>query len=680
MTGTLTLWGHALAALLFVTAALATRARRPASLPPRALLAALGLTAMWALAVAGIDARDLATRLVAALRDVAWLVVLLVVARRDGHRHAARAAQAALPLVAIGLALLTAAMAVIAANLPAVVALRDTGLALHALQLLAGLVLVNSLTADTREPAARLLGIALGLLWGADLVIVGVVAMGWGAALVSLSAARGAAVAGAALLVAAAAARPDHAALAVSRAATGRLLSTLALAAFAGLTALLTAAAQVLGGSHARLAQTAIVFGATAALLTLLSTPWLRGWGKVMVAKHLFTHRYDYRAEWQRFSETLARAGAEAPPLGERVARAMAELTVSPAALLLCREGEALSVGAGWRWDTAPTLADTAALVRHLNTTRRIVEIDAVRAGRAAEEEGQGMPAVLIAEEEAWIIVPLVHLGDLIGAVVLARPPVDRALDWEDLDLLRVAGRQAAGVLAEDRARIALADAERFDEFNRRFAFILHDIKNLVSQQTLLARNAERHADNPAFRADMIATLRDSSERMHTLLARLSAHTTAHEPVRALEAARLVGRLARRHSAVTGDTADDLWLLADPAALETVLDHLVHNALDASRADEAIVIRVREQSGAVAITVADRGCGMDAAFVRDRLFRPFVSTKPGGFGLGAFEARQMVEAMGGRLEVDSRLGEGTCMTVILPRAQAPAAASLQEAA
>src|SRR3546814_20309556 len=65
------------------------------------------------------------------------------------------------------------------------------------------------------------------------------------------------------------------------------------------------------------------------------------------------------------------------------------------------------------------------------------------------------------------------------------------------------------------RAQGALADARRFDEFNRRFAFILHDIKNLVSQLSLVARNAERHADNPDFRADLIATLQESAGRMN---------------------------------------------------------------------------------------------------------------------------------------------------------------------
>src|SRR3546814_16030222 len=99
------------------------------------------------------------------------------------------------------------------------------------------------------------------------------------------------------------------------------------------------------------------------------------------------------------------------------------------------------------------------------------------------------------------LLVPLVHFNTLAGVILLARPPVDRALDWEDFDLLRIAGRQVASYLAEARAQGALADARRFDEFNRRFAFILHDIKNLVSQLSLVARNAERHADNPDFRA-----------------------------------------------------------------------------------------------------------------------------------------------------------------------------------
>ena len=680
MAATLILWGHALAALLFAAVVVGMRGRRSAILPTRPLAAALVLTALWALAVAGIDARDVATRLVGAGRDVAWLIVLMVIVRRAGAREGSLAA---LHVAAIGLALLVAAVSLAEAAIPPMLgvgaALRDARLVLHAMQLLTGLVIVHGMAdrAGARSPV-RLVGLAVAAIWGADLLLVAAAAAGWTVATPSLVALRGAVLAGAALLVAAAVATRGEAALAVSRATTARLLLILALTAYAGLTASLTAAAPLIVAGHERLVETAIVFGATAALLTLLSTPWLRGWGKVMVAKHLFAHRYDYRAEWQRFSDTLARTedrtGDAAAPLGERVARAMAELTVSPAALLLGREGEAMPLAARWRWDGEPVCPDAAALARHLADTGRIVDLDGVRGGTAPAGEIAAVPASLLADAQAWAVVPLAHLGELVGAVVLARPPVDRALDWEDFDLLRVAGRQAAGVLADERARAALADAERFDEFNRRFAFILHDIKNLVSQLSLVARNAERHADNPAFRADMVATLRESSDRMQALLARLSPQAVSREPVRAVDAARLVAGLRRRSGAVRGGAGatGGPWLVADPAALDTVLDHLVQNAAEASAPGEPVLVEIAERGGEVAITVVDRGCGMDAAFVRERLFRPFVSTRPGGFGLGAFEARQMVEAMGGRLLVDSRAGEGTRMTVLLPRAHAPA--------
>ncbi len=124
------------------------------------------------------------------------------------------------------------------------------------------------------------------------------------------------------------------------------------------------------------------------------------------------------------------------------------------------------------------------------------------------------LPQWMLDLEDAWVVVPLPHMGGLAGAILLARPPVKRPLDWEDFDLLKVAGRQVASYLAEARAQEALAEAQRFDEFNRRFAFIVHDIKNLVSQLTLTARNAERHADKPEFRADMVETLRSSAEKM----------------------------------------------------------------------------------------------------------------------------------------------------------------------
>jgi putative PEP-CTERM system histidine kinase len=311
----------------------------------------------------------------------------------------------------------------------------------------------------------------------------------------------------------------------------------------------------------------------------------------------------------------------------------------------------------------------------------RIIELDSVRNESATPEEIASMPLWMVDRADAWALIPLVHLDRLQGAILLARPPVDRALDWEDFDLLRIAGRQVASYLAEAHAQATLSDVQRFDEFNRRFAFIMHDIKNLVSQLSLVARNAERHADNPEFRADMIATLQDSAGRMNDLLARLSQHNTGRaDELRTIEIAPLVERVAARrrgqHPILTV-TRDATPALADPARLEQLLGHLVQNAIEASDPAEPVTIAILAQGARVAIDVIDKGCGMTPAFVREKLFRPFVSSKPGGFGIGAFEALQLAQAMGGTLEVTSREGEGTRFRVTLATARQ---ASLEQAA
>jgi hypothetical protein len=129
-----------------------------------------------------------------------------------------------------------------------------------------------------------------------------------------------------------------------------------------------------------------------------------------------------------------------------------------------------------------------------------VIAFDAVAGGKLAHRRTVvPVPAWLADEEGAWAGIPLLHSDHLVGLVVLKHPYVRRPLDWEDYDLFRTAGIQAASYLAEAQSQEALANAQRFDEFNRRFAFIMHDIKNLVSQLSLVARNAERHAENPGF-------------------------------------------------------------------------------------------------------------------------------------------------------------------------------------
>ena len=662
---TLILWGHALAALLFGGLAFGRLRRSGGGLPKASFVAALALTALWALAVAGIDARDVTARVTESVRNIAWFAFLWALLRRNGGAGLAVGAMFATAMMVCGLIALVA-MAEAVDPLAQFGAIRAV---LRMIVAVTGLVLLNNLmsAAPSARGGIRLALAALAAMWSFDLILFASawVAGIWPAKLVAL---RGWAMAGVAMLLTVAVHRGGDWTLRPSRAVAIRSLSLGAVAVYVAAMVLATGLFADMGGIHARAFQTAFVAGGTATLIGLFASPWLRAWVKVKVAKHLFDHRYDYRHEWLRFTATLARPDAEAP-LDERVVTAIANLTDSPAGLLLVADGEGLGTGRGWNWRGATGSADSP-LVEHLAVSERILDLDDLRT--VGGVESALVPAWLLDHPDAWALVPLVHAGKLAGAVVLARPPVARALDWEDFDLLRVVGRQGASYVAEARAATALGEAQRFEEFNRRFAFIIHDVKNLVSQLTLVARNAERHADNPAFRADMIATLQDSCGRMSALLQRLSQHSgNRAEPPRPTDVTAIVARIARQRRGqhevtVTGGPA---LALVDPVRFEQIVSHLIQNAIEASAPDAPVVVAIDGNAASVTVAVVDRGCGMTAAFVRDELFRPFASSKDGGFGIGAFEAKQLAEAMHGHVTVDSAPGAGTRFAITFPAAQ-----------
>lgn len=461
----------------------------------------------------------------------------------------------------------------------------------------------------------------------------------------------------------------------LSRTMSLRAAAMAGIATYLVLIAVLGAAVQMLGGDYGRLAQGVFLTLCLVVGGVLLLSDRLRAWAAVMVAKHFFEHRYDYRAEWIRFTETMGKSQAEEDRVERRVTRALAELVGSPAAVLMLPDEQGnLAACDAWRWPSARGGGETLSLrtAFMLQETGHIVDLDTVRRNGADSVGDLALPTWLVDDLPAWVVVPLPHFGRLIGCVILHRPLVARSLDWEDLDVLRIAGRQAASYLAEAQGQQALAEAQRFDEFNRRFAFIIHDVKNLASQLSLLATNADRHADNPAFRADMIATLKASVTRLNDMLARLAPHGR-HGPLQkgmvdldAVVAAEVQGASAR-HRVING-TATGLAVAGDTEAVRQIVAHLLSNAIDASPPEEPVQVIAAPDGSMVRIDVIDRGCGMTQQFIRDSLFKPFASSKDNGFGLGAYEVLKLTQAMGGRVEVESREGKGSRFSVWLPTA------------
>jgi putative PEP-CTERM system histidine kinase len=251
-------------------------------------------------------------------------------------------------------------------------------------------------------------------------------------------------------------------------------------------------------------------------------------------------------------------------------------------------------------------------------------------------------------------------------------------VNWEVLDLLRTAGRQASSYLAHMQATDALLEARKFEAFNRMSAFVVHDLKNLVAQLQLMLRNAQRHRANPEFQRDMLATVEHTVERMNLMMRQLRAGATPVENAGIVD----LGSVARRVKSVRASSHPRLELLAGDGVmavgheerLERVIGHLVQNALDAVGDQGRVTVSVSQVGDEAVVEVADNGPGMSADFVRDRLFRPFESTKATGMGIGAYESQQYVQSVGGRIDVESEVGRGTSVRLMLktpPVSEAP---------
>ena len=603
------------------------------------------------------------------MRNVAWLGFMYALLRRgEGARRmwSLRAVYAALLLVALLQVGIGVSSRYLTLSDDVAALLMQATFVMRMMFAIGALLLVHNIYTAAASGARAGIGLpmaALAAFWAFDLNLYTLswLADDWMAWLVAL---RGAAVAALVPVLALATRRNQGWSIRLSRTVAFRSLSLGIVAAYLLLTVMLSALLNAVGASGAAIVQMGSLTLAAVAAVIILPSPQLRARMRVLLSKHMFAHRYDYRAEWLRFTDTLGRPGDVPAPLDVRVVKAIADITEAPAGLLLIPEDAGLAARAGWNWDMSlvPAFVPGEELVALL-AQGRILELDPLRSeAKDSADEARAVPAWILADAANWAIVPLIHFDRLAGAVLVARPPIARTLDWEDFDMLRVAGRQVASYLAEARGQEALSDAKQFDEFNRRFAFIMHDIKNLVSQLTLVTRNAERHADKPEFRADMIATLQSSTTKMNDLLERLSQHNSgrAEEP-RSVILGPLVTQLAAgkriQHPViVAGNLA--LCAMADPVRLEAALGHLLQNAIDASDAAEPVTITVIKQGEETGIEIADKGHGMSVDFVRGQLFRPFASTKDGGFGIGAFEARTIICSNGGACDGRQRTGTG----------------------
>lgn len=411
-------------------------------------------------------------------------------------------------------------------------------------------------------------------------------------------------------------------------------------------------------------------------MCAVLFSPRLSARIRVFVGKHFVPFRYDYREEWLRLIDTLA-SPAQPLPLPERVIKAVAQIVGSPGGLLWMRrapEGPFACV-ASWNTKMLPDVEvqpDDPIISFMFN--RQWIFDTAELTRNPAMYNGLARPAWLERFPDALLLVPLISNETLIGFMLLLQSSSAFRLTFEEIDLLRTSGRQVAAHLAQYEADQRLAEAKQFEAFNRLTAFVMHDLKNLIAQQSLVVKNAARHRANPAFFEDAIATIENSVARMNKLLQQLQSGEATGRRSRVRLTAALQDAVercrGRRPEPCLVGVDERLHASIDRDRFASVTAHLLRNAQDATNSEGRVEIHLAREGDHAVIVIEDDGCGMDAEFVRTRLFRPFDSTKGSkGMGIGAYQAKMFVTDCGGSLDVTSELGRGTCVTIRLPLAE-----------
>ncbi len=470
--------------------------------------------------------------------------------------------------------------------------------------------------------------------------------------------------------------------------------STVVLGAGIYLTIMAIAAFYVrtMGGAWGSAVQTAFLFAALLLLVAFLLSGSFRAQVRTFLSHHVLEDKYDYRGEWRRFSGRLASTDSN-ESFERRVIRALADIVDSPAGTLWNVVDGYLPIAAAWNLSPASlTTSDMTAVEGFLKVHGQVWDLTDGRDAMVGTPEAcEELMTALRTIPDAWVLVPLLHQDRLVALLLLTQPRSPRGLAPEDGELLATAARQAAGLLAEQRLARDLAEARQFERFNQRYAFVAHDLKNLVSQLSLVVQNHERFGDRREFQEDMMETIQSAVARMENLMTRLGGRSaSSQEDVQETAGAVLddgrngetsgaaLAPLLRQLVAKHKDrvSALDLSLAAGSEAarlkvgcarVETMLRHLLENAVEAAGAEGRVTITLRDQENQIVIEVRDDGPGMEARFIEEALFKPFRTTKSGGFGIGAYQCRVLARELGGELEAISAPGVGTTMRLTLPR-------------
>lgn len=425
------------------------------------------------------------------------------------------------------------------------------------------------------------------------------------------------------------------------------------------------------GGTWAEALRVLFLSAGTLVLILILSSASIRAKIMVFISKNFFDYKYDYREEWIHSTNTLK--AFEDSSIAMRTVEAMGRLIGSTDGCIWCRnsDGNYAPKGTMGNFDSRMDIIDEHSdIVCFFKEYQWIIDIHEFMEDPAKYNLIE-IPECILDANNGWLVVPLKLNEQVSGFVLLCEPLTPLELNWENYDILKIVAQQASSYLEQSYAQDKLAEARQFEAVNKTSAFLIHDIKTVIAQLSLLNKNAEKHKHNPAFIEEMIKTTRHSVEKMDHLVLQIR-NPASTDKVERLNFNEIINEISESfHSANPVPkfslVHEELWLNADKEQLSSAVGHIIQNAIDATPKDGEVSVSIKPSHDSLFIFVQDSGSGMSADFIKDHLFKPFDSTKGlTGMGIGVYQSREYLRKLGGNISVSSELGLGTCFTLKIP--------------
>ena len=419
-----------------------------------------------------------------------------------------------------------------------------------------------------------------------------------------------------------------------------------------------------------------LVFLAFIGLCILLFSDRIRVKTKQFISLHLRRPHYDYRKVWESFTQTTASL-IHVKALCNAIAKFISETfeIMSVTVWLYDEAKDRLRLGGSTAFfqkegEILKTFSSQGVkeLISGIKEQDRPVDIK----GKNLEwvkNLKENYPNFFEAMKIRWLI-PLKSGKSFIGFITLDERISKIPFSIEDFNLLKTISDQSARSLLSLQLFEELEKAKEMEAFQTMSSFVVHDLKNLASTLSLTLMNLPIHFDNPEFRKDALEVISNSVTKIKKMCNELALLSQKFEikPL-GIDLNKLIEEALSFLNGI-GPLNKDLHPLPelnlDPEQIKKVITNLVLNAKEATTGGEPIEIQTGQAGDWVFLSVKDYGCGMSEDFIENSLFRPFKTTKKNGMGIGLFHSKRIVEAHGGRIEVESQQGKGSTFRVYLP--------------